>query len=176
MIRALCCTLAALVCFAGPAFAQAAPASHRAVDALAAVWRPIAADLIRSAQAVTNACAGAVEESAAVEAALPADLSAEGLARVRSLGALIVVPIDGAPGGVYFIPPPEMAWFASGYGAVLAVSESEGLLVARDAAGRDTALQLGRIGALPVLRIREPGGAIQNMVGCLSLVGAPNPQ
>jgi hypothetical protein len=97
------------------------------------------------------------------------------MARIRSLGAFIVVPIDDAPGGVYFIPPPEMAWFASGFGAVLAVSESDGLLAARDAAGRDTALQLGRMGGRPVLRIREPGGAIQHFVGCLSLSGASPP-
>jgi hypothetical protein len=160
----------------GPASAQATAASHRAVDALAAVWRPIAADQIRSPQAVANACAGAVEESAAVEAAMPADLAPEAMQRIRSLGGFIVVPINDAPGGVYFIPPPEMAWFASGYGAVLAVSESEGLMVARDAAGRDIALQLGRIGARPVLRIRDPSGALQSLVGCLSLAGAPNPQ
>ncbi len=170
MIRLLLLALA-FVLVVPFANAQNIAASHRAVDALAALWRPIAAEQAGSAEAVAAACAGAVEESAAIEAALPASLTPEALGRVRSLGGFLVVPVDGAPGGVYFIPPPEMMWFASGFGAVFAVSEADGFLAARDAASRDVALQLGRAGGRPILRIRDPGGAILTFVGCLSMAG-----
>lgn len=160
--------LLALACFlcAPAAAAQdvASPELTRAARALAAIWRPAPADL--TGAAVETACAGAVEEMAAVEAALPPVLTAESLARVRGLRGLLVVPLEDAPGQAYFFPPPDLSWFASGLGAYSVLDEAEGFLAIRDAAGRDIAVQLGRAGRQAVLRVRQPEGPLLSFVGC----------
>jgi hypothetical protein len=103
---------------------------------------------------------------AAIEAALPAVLTPESLARVRSLRGLLVVPVEDAPGQAYFFPPLELAWFRSGLGIISVLNEAEGFLAVRDAGGRDIAIQLGRAGRQALLRIRQPEGPILHFVGC----------
>jgi hypothetical protein len=103
---------------------------------------------------------------AAVEAALPPVLTAESLARVRSLRGLLIVPTGDAPGEAFFFPPPDLAWFASGMGRISVISEAEGFIAVRDAGGRDIALQLGRAGRTAMLRLRPPEGEPVAFVGC----------
>lgn len=164
-MRALLVALACLAC--GSAAAQDAsntPELTRATRALAAIWRPVQGEL--TGAAIETACAGAVEEMAAVEAALPPVLTPESLARVRGLRGLLVVPIEDAPGQAYFFPPLDLGWFTSGLGVISVLSEAEGFLAVRDAAGRDIAVQLGRAGRQAVLRIRPPEGPVLSFVGC----------
>lgn len=165
MIRALAFTIS-LLC-AGSAAAQApSPELVRASRALSAIWRPIASADVGSQAAVETACAGALEEMAAVEAALPPVITPESLRPVRALRGLLVLPVEDDPATAYFFPSSAMASFASGLGAIAVLSEAEGLIGVRDAAGQDIALQLGRVGRRPVLRVRPPGADVQTFVGC----------
>lgn len=158
--------LACILAWPAAAQAPAAPDPElaRASRALAAIWRPLADGLTPAA--IEAACAGAVEEMAAIEAALPPVLTPESLARVRALHGLLIVPTGETPGEAYFFPPRELAWFASGLGTISVASEAEGFVVIRDAAGREIALQLGRAGRQSLLRVRDPEGTILNFVGC----------
>ncbi len=159
MLRPFLAALLALM--PAPAFAQTAgPDIVSAARALSAMWRPMA-----GAGSVDEACAGALEEIAAVEAALPPVLTPQSLARVRALRGLLVVPTED-PELAYFFPDASMTWFASGMGAIAVISEAEGFIGLRDAAGRDIAIQLGRGGEHALLRIRDPDGQILNFVGC----------
>jgi hypothetical protein len=161
MLRPL---LFALTCLLSlPAAAQTqAPDVGRATRALSAMWRPIA-----GATTVEQACAGALEEIEAVESALPPVVTQASLARVRTLRGLLIVPTDD-PEVAYFFPDMSMGWFTAGMGAVAVINEAEGFLGVRDAGGRDIALQLGRGGERPLLRIRDPEGQVLNFVGCAS--------
>jgi hypothetical protein len=114
---------------------------------------------------VEQACAGAIEEIEAVEAALPPVLTQQSLAGVHALRGLLVVPTDD-PQVAYFFPDRSMSWFASGMGAIAVINETEGFIGVRDAAGRDIAVQLGRGGQHALLRIRNPQGQVLNFVGC----------
>lgn len=156
---ALACLLAA-----APASAENNEQAARASRALAANWRPVTGALTEAS--IRDACAGAVQEIAAVEAAMPRDLTPESLASVRSLHGLLVIPSGDDPALAFFIPPAELGWFTSGLGAIAVLDEAQGLLGVRDAGGRDIALQLGRAGTRPVLRIRPPEGAMLTFVGC----------
>ena len=145
------------------AAAQTAPTQPdvaQATRALSAMWRPMT-----GAASVEAACAGALEEIEAVEAALPPVLTQQSLARVRALRGLLIVPTDD-PQVAYFFPDRSMAWFTSGMGAIPLTNEAEGFVGVRDAAGRDIALQLGRGGEHALLRIRNPEGQVLNFVGC----------
>jgi hypothetical protein len=143
-----------------PAAAQTQPDVTRATRALSALWRPMT-----GATTVEAACAGALEEIEAVEAALPPVLTQQSLARVRALRGLLIVPTDD-PQVAYFFPDRSMAWFTSGMGAIAVINEAEGFVGVRDAGGRDIALQLGRGGEHALLRIRNPEGQVLNFVGC----------
>jgi len=162
LMRALAFALACLI--AAPAAAQSNEEAARASRALAANWRPLAGALTETA--MRDACAGAVEEIAAVEAAMPRELTPESMANVRSLHGLLIIPSGDDPAWAFFIPPVELAWFTSGMGAIAVLDEAQGLIGVRDAGGRDIAFQLGRAGARPVLRIRQPDGALLTFVGC----------
>jgi hypothetical protein len=159
MLRAL---LAMFVCLLPlPAAAQTnGPDVAAAARALSAMWRPMA-----GATSVEAACAGALEEIDAVEAALPPVLTQQSLARVRTLRGLLIVPTDD-PQIAYFFPDPSMSWFTSGMGAIAVINEAEGFIGVRDAGGRDLAFQLGRGGEHALLRIRNPDGQVLNFVGC----------
>lgn len=139
-----------------------APDVARATRALSAIWRPM-----EGAASVDAACAGALQEMEAVEAALPPVLTQQSLARVRALRGLLIVPTDD-PQVAYFFPDRSMDWFTSGMGAIAVINEAEGFVGVRDAAGRDIALQLGRGGEHALLRIRNPDGQVLNFVGCAS--------
>jgi len=159
MLRPL---LAVLVCLLPlPAAAQTpGPEITRAARALSAMWRPI-----EGAATVEQACAGALEEIEAVEAALPPVVTQQSLARVRALRGLLIVPTEDHQ-VAYFFPDASMSWFTSGMGAIAVINEAEGFIGVRDAGGRDIAFQLGRGGEHALLRIRNPGGQILNFVGC----------
>lgn len=131
-----------------------------ATRALSAMWRPIT-----GAATVEAACAGAIEEIEAVEAALPPVVTQASLARVRALRGLLIVPTDD-PQVAYFFPDRSMAWFTSGMGAIAVINEAEGFIGVRDAGGHDIALQLGRGGEHALLRVRNPEGQVLNFVGC----------
>ncbi|HYD88470.1 MAG TPA: hypothetical protein VEA80_13420 [Vitreimonas sp.] len=158
--------LFALAClFAAPAAAQSNAELQRASAALSAIWRPITGPLTTAA--VETACAGAVQEMAAVEAALPPVLTPDSLARVRALRGFLIVPAGDDPAWAYFFPPPDLAWFRSGIGALTVLDQAQGLIGVRDASGQNIALQLGRAGEHAVLRVRPPqGGAPLAFVGC----------
>ena len=157
--------LIALACLiAAPAAAQTPADVARASGALSAVWRPVTGNLTEAS--IRDACAGAVEEIAAVEAAMPRTLTPESMARVRALHGLLVIPSGDDPAWAFFIPPRELDWFTSGMGAIAVLDEAQGLIGVRDAGGRDIALQLGRAGQRAVLRIRPPEGALLTYVGC----------
>ncbi len=159
MLRPL---LALLMCLLPlPAAAQSqAPDVAQATRALSAMWRPLS-----EAATVEAACAGALEEIEAVEAALPPVVTQQSLARVRTLRGLLIVPTED-PQVAYFFPDRSMAWFTSGMGAIAVINEAEGFIGVRDAAGRDIAVQLGRGGQHALLRIRNPEGQVLNFVGC----------
>lgn len=164
MLRALVLSLVCLLASTATAQTNGSPELNRASRALAAVWRPISA--APTTETVQTACAGAVEEMSAIEAALPPVLTPESLARVRSLHGLLIVPTGDDPAAAYFFPPVELAWFASGLGVISVINEGEGFLSLRDALGQTIAIQLGRYAGQPILRLRAPQGAILNFVGC----------
>lgn len=161
-MRALLAALA--LCFAAPAAAQTAPDIGRAARALAANWRPVSGALTEAA--IREACTGAVEEIAAVEAALPRELTPQSMARVRAPRGLLIIPTGDDPAWAFFIPPAELSWFTSGMGAIAVLDEGQGLIGVRDAGGHDIGFQLGRAGQRAVLRIRPPQGAPLTFVGC----------
>lgn len=167
MIRFLAIAFALLL--ASPTLAQTGPDVSRAMRGLAAIWRPIAADA--AAEAVRAACVGALDELAAVDALLPADLTPQNLARIRAPHGLIVIPIGEQRSGAYFFPPAELPWFASGLGAISVLDEAEGLLLVHDAAGAEIRLQLGRLGTTPALRVSLGGAETRTFVGCAPTLG-----
>jgi len=162
-IRTLIFALACLV--AVPAAAQDTPDVARASNALSAIWRPVTGPL--TVVSIQAACSGAVQEMAAIEAALPPVLTPESLARVRALRGFLILPSGDDPAWLYFFPSRDLAWFRSGIGAVAVLDEAQGLLGVRDASGQDIALQLGRAGDHAVLRLRQPpDGPMLTFVGC----------
>lgn len=163
--------IAALVCLLGaPAAAQtdstsASPEVARASTMLAAVWRPVTGAITQAA--LVSACRGAREEMEAVEAALPAELTTDSLARVRTFHSLIIVPTAENPASAFFFAGPELPWFPSGLGAISVVSEPEGFLAVHDASDHDVALQIGHAGDTRMLRVRTPGATtLTTFVGC----------
>ncbi len=100
-----------------------------------------------------------------MEAMLPTQIDAAGLARVRSLRGLVVVA-SGEADSAFFFPPRELSWLTSGMGTITVLNESEGRLALRDAGGAAISLQIGRVGGRPVLRVQPPHGALLTMVGC----------
>lgn len=159
--------VAALALFALPAAAQrpaASPELTRAAGAIGAVWCPV--DGALTARSIAAACAGAEQEMRALDAAMPAELDARSAARVRGIRALHVVPLADTPGAAYFFPPLAMTWFTPGLGAYSVISEADGFIGVRDAGGQELAFQIGRAGDRPVLRIRQPDGALLTLAGC----------
>lgn len=167
--------LAALLVLAAaaPAVAQtriASPDETRASQALAAMWRPLPT---MTAEAVTAACRGAAAEIDAVDAALPAELTPESLTRVHALRGILVIPTED-PNISYFFPDRSLTWFASGPGAVAMISESDGFIGVRDAAGTDIPIEYGQAGGHPVIRVQQPNGPIHTFVGCAPTSPAQN--
>ena len=161
MLRPLLAILCALLPLSAAAqTTPSAPDVAQATRALSAMWRPLA-----GAASVEAACAGAIEEIEAVEAALPPVVTQESLARVRALRGLLIVPTDD-PQAAYFFPDRSMPWFTSGMGAIAVIDETEGFIGVRDAGGSEIAIQLGRGGEHALLRIRNPEGQVLNFVGC----------
>src|SRR5262245_52851745 len=100
-MRALAFALACL--FAAPAMAQTDNAQvQRASHALSAIWRPVTGPLTEAS--IRDACAGAVEEIAAVEAAIPNVLTPQSTARVRAPHGLLIIPTSDDPAWAFFIP------------------------------------------------------------------------
>ena len=162
-MRALLFALA--VALAAPAAAQQNGDVATASQRLAAIWRPVNGALTEAS--MRDACAGAVEELAAVEASMPPVLTPESMARVRSLHGLLIIPSSDDPAWMFFIPPRDLDWFTSGMGAIAPIDDPQsGLIGVRDAGGRDIALQLGRAGQRGVLRVRAPEGSLLTFVGC----------
>lgn len=165
-MRALLFLLACLM--AAPALAQTpatTPEVSRASAALAAIWRPVLGPTTPAA--LTTACRGAREEMEAVESALPAVLTPDSLARVRSFRSLIIVPTAENPAVAFFFPSPDLTWFTSGLGSIAVLNETEGFIAVRDAQDHDIAFQLGHAGEHAMLRVRTPGTTtFQTFVGC----------
>jgi len=162
-----------ILAVAAPAMAQtriASPEESRASRALAAMWRPLPN---MTAEAVTAACRGADAEIDAVDAALPPQLTPESLARVHALRGILVIPTDD-PNISYFFPDRSLTWFASGPGAVAMISESDGFIGVRDAAGTDIPIEYGQAGGHPVIRVQQPDGPIHTFVGCAPTSPAQN--
>jgi hypothetical protein len=116
---------------------------------------------------LTASCRGAAEEMDAVESALPAELTTESLARVRTFHSLIIVPTAENPASAFIFAGPELPWLPSGLAAISVVSEPEGFLAMRDAQDHDVALQIGHAGETRMLRVRTPGtSTLTTFVGC----------
>jgi hypothetical protein len=160
--------LALVSCLAAPAvLAQqqaSTPELSRAANALGAVWRPIERPF--TGDGVRAACAGAAEEIEALDAAMPSELTAESVARVRGLRGLHIIPLSQTPGAAYYFPPLGLTWFSSGLGSFSVISEAEGFIGLIDAAGHDIAVQIGRAGNHPILMLRPPQGEPAAFVGC----------
>lgn len=156
----------ALAClFATSAAAQQNNAeTGRAASALSAIWRPVEGAV--TATSITAACTGAVEEIAAIEAALPPVLTPKSLQRVRGLRGMLILPAGDVTGWLYVFPPASLNWMTPGMGRVTVVSEADGFLALQDGAGQSVSLQLGRAGQWPLMRIHPPEGALLNYVGC----------
>lgn len=163
--------LALLLASAAPVAAAQQQASTpeltRAATALGAVWRPIERPF--TGEGVRAACAGAAEEMQALDAAMPSELTAESAARVRGLRGLHIIPLSRAPGGAYYFPPLGLNWFSSGLGSFTVISEAEGFIGLRDAAGHEIAVQIGRAGGHPILMLRPPQGEPLAFVGCQAI-------
>jgi hypothetical protein len=160
--------LIALFCLAAwPAAAQtpaASPELTRASNALGAMWRPVEGAI--TGPSIQAACAGAEQEMRALDAAIPAELDDQSAGRVRGLRGLHIIPIADTPGAAYFFPPLNMTWFNPGLGGYSVISEAEGFIGVRDAAGQEFAFQIGRAGTHPMLRIRRTSGEILTLAGC----------
>lgn len=155
----------ALAClFATSAGAQTNAEIERAASALSAIWRPVEGAV--TATTINAACAGAVEEIAAIEAALPPVLTPDSLQRVRGLRGMLIVPAGDVAGWLYVFPPSSLNWITPGMGRVTVVSEADGFLAIQDGAGQSVSVQLGRAGQWPMMRIRQTEGATLNYVGC----------
>jgi hypothetical protein len=156
----------ALAClFATSAAAQTNSAEvERAASALSAIWRPVEGAV--TATTINSACIGAVEEIAAIEAALPPVLTPDSLQRVRGLRGMLIIPAGDVTGWLYIFPPASLSWVTPGMGRVAVVSEADGFLALQDGAGESVSLQLGRAGQWPMMRIRQADGAMLNYVGC----------
>lgn len=164
-MRTLLLALTLGLCVAAPAAAQTDSTQvARASRALSAIWRPVTGPLTEAS--IRDACEGAVEEIAAVEAAMPNVLTPQSTARVRAQRGLLIIPSGDDPSLAFFIPPAELSWFTSGLGAIAVLDEARGFIGVREAGGRDIGLQLGRAGQRAVLRIRPPEGALLTFVGC----------
>ena len=156
-----------LACMAvTPAVAQTTtPEVARASTALAAIWRPVTGTI--TGASLTAACQGAREEMEAIESALPAVLTPDSLARVRSFHSLIIVPTQENPAVAFFFPSGEMNWFTPGLGSINVISEPEGFLAVRDAENHDIAIQIGHAGDHAMIRVRPPGtSTFTTFVGC----------
>lgn len=149
---------------AASALAQT-PEPGRAAQALGANWRPIDPAGLGSPEALQSACAGAIEEIAAVEAMLPATLDAPSLARVRSRHGLVIVASDRAD-AVYLFAPAAMRWLGSGLATLAVLDEAQGRLALRDAGGTSFSVQIGRVGGRAVLRAQPPDGGSITLAGC----------
>ena len=169
--------LALALTVALPAAAQVAPApateAARVALLLGAIWRPLATPDGRSAQALMqSACEGALEEMAQLDLRLPEDLSTAALASVRAARGLVIVPTEEDPASVFIFPDPELAAITSGLGQVRLDPAGAGRLVLRDAAGRESQVQLGSASGHRMMRLRPPGQTTTTLfVGCAPTTG-----
>lgn len=163
MIRHL--AFAAAMLAASAAAAQTSPELQRASQAVAAIWRPFDPAAV-SPETFDAQCQGWSEEMAAVEAAIPEELTSVALAQVRASRGLIIVPAADDPAAVFVFPAADMTWFASGLGRISVLEEAQGYVGLQDALGQSYTLQLGRQARRPVMRLRQPGGEVISFVGC----------
>lgn len=164
-MRTLTIALLSLLTAASALALAQAPEPGRAAQALGANWRPIDPAGLGSPEALQSACAGAIEEIAAVEAMLPATLDAPGLARVRSPQGLVIVASDRAD-AVYLFAPAAMRWLGSGLATLAVLDEAQGRLALRDAGGTSFSVQIGRVGGRAVMRVQPPDGGLLTLAGC----------
>lgn len=164
MIRVL--VLLSVFVLANTASAQTAyPDLQRASRAVAAIWRPFD-PAHADTQALQAACAGWEQEMNGVDAALPADLTAEALAQIRAPHGLIIVPTEEDPSAAFIFANTQMTWLASGLGRISVLAPAQGYVGVQDAAGHPFTLQIGRQGQAPVMRMRTPEGGLMTFVGC----------
>ncbi|MGE0597682.1 MAG: hypothetical protein AB7P07_15070 [Hyphomonadaceae bacterium] len=167
---------AALLCFAASAAAQTTTAPPeddlaRAARMLAANWRPIPGLATSGAEAaISQACEGAIEELARLDAALPEDLSAPAIQLVRAERGLVIVPTAEA-NAAYLFPNPQLPNVTSGLAAIRVLDPAAGRVTLTDAAGQDIQLQLGVAGGRAMMRILPAEGDPLVYVGCASTAG-----
>jgi hypothetical protein len=116
------------------------------------------------------ACTGAVDEMAALDASLPAELSPETLRPIRAPRGFIIVPTDD-PGMAYIFPNAQLSAMTPGLAAIRVVSATLGRVDIVDAGGQTTQLQVGVAGGRPMMRVLREGGAPLVFVGCASSIG-----
>jgi hypothetical protein len=154
----------ALPAAAQPALTDAARVSRL----LGAIWRPLPTSIAGAPEAAfRTACEGALEEMAALDLSLPEHLTPEALAPVRAPRGLVLIPTEEDPAAIYVFPNAELSGIASGLGQFRLDPAGAGQVVLRDAAGRETQLQLGASAGKSLMRVRPPGQTQARLfVGC----------
>lgn len=151
------------------AAAQTSDDAARAARLLAASWRPFALTNAGDPQAAfLAACEGAIEEMAALDAALPDDLDPQALAEVRASRGLVIVPAGDNPALAYLFAGADLPGIASGMAGVRVIDAALGRVDLIDAAGAAIPIQLGAAGQRPMLRVLTPDQPPQSFVRCAS--------
>ncbi len=151
--------IALMLALAPAAAAQSPPGSTdaaRVSQLLGAIWRPLP----------TRATESPVAE---LDLRLPEHLTPEALALVRAPRGLVIVPTAEDPSSIYIFPDQDLGAIASGLGQFRLDPAGAGRVVLRDAAGRETQLQLGSARGQTLMRLRAPGQSDTRLfVGCAS--------
>lgn len=175
-MRSLAPALALALVSVSPALAQSDDAPSAAIQiahaahTLAAIWRPITTT---TQSALANACAGAPEDLAALDAALPQDLNSRTLAAVHVAHGLVFVPTSENPADTFIFADTTMSWLAGGAGIITSADEDNGEVVLQDAAGTAIHLQLGHVAGQLLMRLSTPGGQDLTFAGCTSTLEPP---
>lgn len=171
--------LAALFLISPLAGAQTAPAPDTAqiVRLLGAIWRPLPPANGASPQALfERACAGALDEMAAFDDALPDPGNPAALRLARPQASVLIVPTAPDSTQVYIFPSTQLPDIAAGRAVFTIVDTAQGRLDLRDAAGAVAHLQLGVAGGKAMMRVLRQGQAPLSYVGCASTAGSGEPQ
>lgn len=167
--------LAALACAAPAKAEDTANAAEiaRASQTLAAIWRPITAT---SQAALAAACAGATDDLAALDAAMPQELNNRTLAAVHVAHGLVFVPTSENPADTFVFADSSLPWVASGIAVIKSADEDTGEVTLEDAAGTGVHLQLGHVAGQVLMRLNTPGGQSETFAGCAPTVEPTHPQ
>lgn len=145
-----------------------APEIAHASRALAAMWRPLTGPATEAG--LTGACSGAVDDMAALDNAMPDDLSAAALASLHPAHGIVFVPAADDPSDVFIFPSADLTWFASGLAKLVTANEGTGEVALHDAQDHPILITLGHAAGHSMMRLNVPTGAPVTYVGCAATV------